>query len=106
MPTGLDIAKPMCAATRITLLAAIAKARAWAEALICGRIEDLTAIAKAENRSERQIRSLLALAFVAPDIIAAALDHRLPEGFGVSRFEAELPVDWVDQRTWIGLPPR
>jgi site-specific DNA recombinase len=106
MPAGRDDVKPMCSETRITLLTAIAKARAWADGLLLGRIADIGQIAKAEKRSERQIRSLLPLAFIAPDIIEAAIDHRLPEGYGVARFVAELPVAWDDQRTWIGLPPR
>ncbi len=98
--------EPMRADTRMTLLVAIAKARAWADAMISGRIRDLDQIALAEGRTSRHVRMLLPLAFLAPDVIEAVLEHRLAEGFGVARFMAELPVTWDEQRRWIGLPPR
>ena len=100
------ILEPMRADTRMTLLVAIAKARAWADAMMSGRARDLDKIALAEGRTARQVRMQLPLAFLAPDVIEAVLEHRLAEGFGVARFMAELPVTWDEQRRWIGLPPR
>ncbi|MGL4810550.1 MAG: hypothetical protein ACRCXM_02140 [Beijerinckiaceae bacterium] len=60
-------------------------------------------IAERENKSERSVRMLLSLAFVAPDLIEAALARRLPRGFHTSRF-TDLPMDWSAQRTTLGLP--
>ncbi len=101
-PTALE---PMRADTRVTLLVAIAKARAWANALMSGRVRDFDQIAVAENRSPRHVRMVLPLAFIAPEVIEAVLENKLPEGFGVARFMAELPIGWDEQRAWIGLPP-
>ncbi len=42
-------------------------------------------IAAREGKSERSIRMTLSLAFVAPLIVAAALEGRLPRGFGSKR---------------------
>jgi hypothetical protein len=46
---------------------------------------------------------LLSLAFVDPAIITAALERRLPRGFGMSRL-TDLPPDWTEQRRTLGLP--
>jgi len=45
----------------------------------------------------------VSLAFVDPAIIAAALDRRLPRGFGLSRL-TDLPADWREERQVLGLP--
>ena len=86
------ILEPMRADARMTLLVAIAKARAWADAMISGRIRDLDKTALAEGRTSRQVRMMLPLAFITPDVIEAVLEHRLAGGFGVARFMAELPM--------------
>jgi hypothetical protein len=78
---GFALHVPMRADTRLTLLVAIAKARAWADALMTGRIGDVDEIARAENRTPRYVRMLLPLAFVAPDIVQAVLDQK-SEGVG------------------------
>ena len=89
--------------TRKTLLIAIAKARAWAGDLISGRVTDTNEIALREKRSERHIRMMLPLAFLAPDIVAAAVARSLPSDLGVSRLTAELPMSWDEQRERFSL---
>jgi hypothetical protein len=44
----------------------------------------------------------LSLAFVAPPIIAAAIEGRLPRGFGAKRL-MDLPMVWSHQWTALGL---
>jgi site-specific DNA recombinase len=44
----------------------------------------------------------LSLAFVAPPIVAAAIDGRLPRGFGTKRL-MDLPIVWSHQWTALGL---
>jgi hypothetical protein len=46
---------------------------------------------------------LLTLGFVDPAIMTAALERRLPRGFGLSRL-TDLPPDWTEQRKSLGLP--
>ena len=41
----------------------------------------------------------LSLAFLAPDIVKAAIDGRLPRGFGLKRL-IDLPMAWPDQELW------
>jgi site-specific DNA recombinase len=45
----------------------------------------------------------LSLAFLAPDLVKAAIDGRLPHGMGVTRLAA-LPAEWSQQHHMLGLP--
>jgi hypothetical protein len=39
----------------------------------------------------------ISLAFLAPDLVKAAIDGRLPHGMGVARL-CDLPAEWSRQR--------
>jgi site-specific DNA recombinase len=41
-------------------------------------------------------------AFLAPDLVKAAIDGRLPHGMGVARL-CDLPAEWSRQRQMLGL---
>ena len=43
------------------------------------------------------------LAFLAPDLVKAAIDGRLPYGLGVARL-SDLPAEWSRQHQVLGLP--
>jgi site-specific DNA recombinase len=45
----------------------------------------------------------VSLAFLAPDLVKAAIDGRLPRGTGVVRL-ADSAADWPKQRQMLGLP--
>jgi site-specific DNA recombinase len=47
----------------------------------------------------------ISLAFLAPDLVKAAIDGRLPHGIGVTRL-ADLPAEWSRQRQILGLQSR
>jgi site-specific DNA recombinase len=46
----------------------------------------------------------LSLAFLAPDIVQAAVEVTLPRGFGVSRL-MDMPPNWADERQALGFAP-
>ena len=92
------------AEARARLLIAIATARHWLDELICGKVRDHDEIAKREGRSERSVRMILSLAFLAPDIVTAAITGTLPRGLGLSDM-TDLPLDWSEQRKRLGLSP-
>ena len=96
------IIRPIRTEARSRLIAAIARGRRWLEQLIDGDVADIAAIAGRENLSDKTIRSMLSLAFLAPDIVQAAIDGRLPRGFGVSQL-TDLPLMWQSQRRQLGL---
>ena len=60
------------------------------------------ALAAREGKTERSIRMTLSLAFLSPALAQAAIDGRLPRGFGVKRL-IDLPVGWSDQWSTLGL---
>ncbi|MBV8574435.1 MAG: hypothetical protein JOZ58_05260 [Acetobacteraceae bacterium] len=103
LPESEVSARPMRAEARDRLLRSIARARSWIADLLSGKVADIDAIAQSVGKSERSVRMLLPLAFVAPDIIKAAIDGRLPRGFGLSRL-TDLPVDWSAQGKMLGVP--
>jgi hypothetical protein len=74
----------------------------WLDELIDRKVADTAALAKREGYSERTVRLTLSLAFLAPDIINAAIEGRLPRGLGLTRL-TELPTDWAEQRRVLGL---
>jgi site-specific DNA recombinase len=90
--------------TRSNLLAAIAKARAYLDDLVAGRVVDIAEIAACERRSVRSASMLLSLAFVAPALVKAIVDRRLPRGIGLTRM-MDLPADWAEQHQALGLHP-
>ena len=97
-----DPVRPIRFEARAKLLAAIAKGRKWLADITSGAVADIETIAAREGLSERSVRMMLSLAFVAPDIVQAAVDGTLPRGFGVSRL-TNLPADWTKQRQALGL---
>lgn len=85
------------------LVHAIAKAHFWLNDLNKGKMTDIDAIAKQEGKSSRNIRMMLNLAFLAPDIIKEALNGTLPESLNATEIAQSLPLDWNEQRRLVGL---
>ncbi len=103
-PTDVSSAavRPIRTEARTKLLAAIAKGRRWLDGIVSGAASDIESIAAREGLSERSGRMILSLAFLAPDIVKAAVNGTLPRGFGVSRL-TDLPASWNEQRQRLGL---
>ena len=87
---------------RATLVASIARSRRWLNELITDPTASAESIAKREQCSVRKVNRTLSLAFLAPDLVKAAIDGRLPHGMGVTRL-ADLPAEWSRQRRILGL---
>ncbi len=96
-------AKPIRAEARRKLLSAIAKGRRWLDD-DSGKVVGIEAIAGREGVSERSARMGLSLAFLAPEIVQAAVNGALPRGLGVSRL-MDMPPSWADQRQALGIAP-
>ena len=60
------------------------------------------AIAQRERCCVRKAIMTLSLAFLAPDLVKAAIEGRLPYGMGVTRL-CELPAEWSRQYRVLGL---
>ena len=101
-PTAPPSRSRIRAEARARLLIATAYGRSWLDQLVRGNVPDPAAIAARENRSERSVRMILSLAFLAPDIVKAAIGGTLPRGHGLSTL-TDLPMDWIEQRKVVGL---
>jgi site-specific DNA recombinase len=77
-------------------------AHRWLDELVSDPRQTIEAIAAREHKSERSIRMTLSLAFVAPPVVDAAIEGRLPRGFGTKRL-MDLPIVWSHQWTALGL---
>jgi site-specific DNA recombinase len=95
-------AKPIRSETRATLVSAIARGRRWLDQLITDPKVTTESIATTERCSPRKINKTISLAFLAPDLVKAAIEGRLPRGMGVARL-FDLPAEWSRQRQVLGL---
>jgi hypothetical protein len=87
---------------RQALLAAVAKARIWVSELADGkRIAD---IAGSDGRTERQIRSLLNLAFLSPGQVKALLDGLGTIGTATSLAKMS-PIVWPEAANLSAICP-
>ena len=59
-------------------------------------------IATRERCSVRKVNMTISLAFLAPDLVKAAVDGSLPHGIGVTRLY-DPPAEWSRQYLQLGL---
>jgi len=88
---------------RALLVAPIARGRRWLEELLADANANTETIAKRERCSVRKVNMTISLAFLAPDLVKAAIAGRLPHGMGVARL-ADMPAEWSRQHQMLGLP--
>jgi hypothetical protein len=96
-------ARPIRSETRATLLAAIGRGRRWLGQMMASPTADAASIAQREGCSVRKVNMTISLAFLAPDLVKAAIDGQLPRGMGVARL-ADMPAEWSQQHQLLGLP--
>jgi site-specific DNA recombinase len=90
---------------RARLVSAIARGRRWLDEIVSGSVTDVQQIATRQRCSARQVNMTISLAFLAPDLVRAAVEGRLPRGIGVERLR-DAPAEWSQQFEALGLNPR
>jgi site-specific DNA recombinase len=95
-------ARPIRAETRVALVTSIARGRRWLDEIV-GAVTSVEQIAAREKCSARQVNMTISLAFLAPDLVKAAIEGRLPRGIGIARLR-DAPVEWSRQHAMLGLP--
>ena len=95
-------ARPIRSETRATLVAAIARGRRWLDELTNDPMATAAGIAQREGCTVRQVNMTISLAFLAPGLVKAAIEGRLPRGIGVTRLR-DAPVEWSRQYAMLGL---
>jgi len=105
LPAGLPSqhARPIRSESRALLVASIARGRRWLDELLADANANAENIAKRERCSIRKVNMTISLAFLAPDLVNAAIAGRLPHGMGVARL-ADMPAEWSRQHHMLGLP--
>jgi site-specific DNA recombinase len=89
---------------RAQLVSAIARGRQWLDDVVSGRMTTVTELCARENCSVRQVNMTISLAFLAPNLVKAAIEGRLPRGIGIERLR-DLPPEWSRQFEVLGLNP-
>ena len=100
--TSPAASRPIRADSGIKLVTAIARGRQWLSEIESGSAT-IDSLATREGCSKRHVPMTISLAFLAPSLVKAAVEGRLPRGIGVARlFDA--PVAWSRQHQMLGLP--
>ena len=97
--------RPIRSESRALLIASISRGRRWLNELMTDPTANTQGIAARERCTLRKINMTVSLAFLAPDLVKAAIDGRLPHGMGVARL-CDLPAEWSRQRQMLGLSAR
>lgn len=89
---------------RARLVSAIARGRRWLDDVVSGRVTTVAELCDREKCSVRQANMTLSLAFLAPNLVKAAVEGRLPRGIGIERLR-DPPTEWRRQFGALGLNP-
>ena len=107
-----DVIQPASASTQRTrtiragrragLIRAIVRGRQWLDEIVSGR-STIEEIAVRQKCSVRQINLTLSMAFLAPPLVRATIEGRLPRGIGIAELR-DAPPAWSKQYMKLGLP--
>jgi site-specific DNA recombinase len=106
LPHGVspENVRPERAERRARLVSAIARGRCWLDDIITGSVTDAAQLAKRERCTVRQVNLTLSLAFLAPQLVKAAVEGCLPRGINIERLR-DPHAEWNRQFQEIGLDP-
>jgi site-specific DNA recombinase len=94
--------RPMKAERRTALLMAIARGRTWLDEIISGTAAGPEQLAALHKCSVRHVTMTISMAFIAPPLVKAAIEGRLPRGIGVANLR-DAPAEWSRQFERLGL---
>jgi site-specific DNA recombinase len=89
---------------RAQLVSAVARGRLWLDDVVSGRVTSVAQLCAREKCSVRQVNMTISLAFLAPNLVKAAVEGRLPRGIGIERLR-DPPTEWSRQFEALGLHP-
>ena len=107
LPHGIpkSVVRPTRIERRARLVSAIARGRRWLDEIVSGSVTDIAQIAARQKCSVRQVNMTISLAFLAPELVRAAVEGRLPRGIGVERLR-DASAEWSRQFEALGLNPQ
>jgi site-specific DNA recombinase len=89
---------------RARLVSAVARGRRWLDDVVSGRVTTILELCAREKCSTRQVNMTISLAFLAPNLVKAAVEGCLPRGIGIERLR-DPPTEWSRQFEALGLNP-
>jgi len=93
--------RPIKFERRAALLKSIARGYAWLDEIVSDRTT-VEAIAARQKCSVRHVNMTISMAFIAPGLVKAAVDGRLPRGIGVAVLR-DMSAEWSLQFERLGL---
>src|SRR6266403_5158906 len=87
-----------------TARASLASGIRWLDDVVSGRVTTVAKLCIREKCSVRQVNMTISLAFLAPNLMKAAVEGRLPRGIGIERLR-DPPTEWSRQFEALGLNP-
>ena len=107
LPHGLSRkeVRPERPERRLRLVSAIARGRRWLDEIVSGSVTSVDEIALRERCSLRHVNMTISLAFLAPKLVRAAVEGRLPRGVNIARLR-DAPAEWSRQFEALGLTPQ
>ena len=97
--------RPLNAERRASLLKSIARGRQWLNEIVSGAVHDVEQLAQRHKCSVRHVNMTISMAFIAPSLVEAAVQGRLPRGIGVASLR-DAPAEWSLQYERLGLIER
>ena len=101
--------RPIKAERRVALIRSIARGRSWLDEIVTGTASGIEQIAARNKCSPRHVNMTISMAFIAPALVKAAIEGRLPRGIGVASLR-DAPADGLDSSNasacpnWIDRP--
>jgi site-specific DNA recombinase len=89
---------------RARLVSTIARGRQWLDDVVSGRVTTVAELCVREKCTVRQVNMTISLTFLAPNLVKAAVEGRLPRGIGIERLR-DLTTEWSRQFEALGLNP-
>jgi hypothetical protein len=90
------------------MIRTIGKAFYWQKLLDSGEVANATDLARQLKLEPGWVAEVLRLTRLAPDIVQAILDGRQPRHLNLHAIrgrQADVPVDWDEQRRLLGFCP-
>ena len=106
-PPGQEDAK-VRSSFDLPMIRTIGKAFYWQKLLDSGEVANATELARQLKLEPGWVAEVLRLTRLAPDIVQAILDGRQPRHLNLQAVrgrQAEVPVDWDEQRRLFGFRP-
>ncbi|HEY7674878.1 MAG TPA: LacI family transcriptional regulator [Burkholderiales bacterium] len=80
-----------------TMVKALVRAHRWRQKIESGGAATINEVAEQEGVTGPYVYRLLRLTCLAPDIVAAILDGRQPNGVVLADLARDVPLDWKEQ---------